>query len=102
MIEGSRTYYLPLSEIEVEVFFEHDGGSVYFSYAEIGGEELNCDMLGVHVDITQPSDTVRKTEYIPLREYFQRRLTDNICEIQDAIGVVGRTDYEEHYPAGVL
>ena len=102
MIEGSKTYYLPNTDIEVEITYEIDGEDVVFRYAEIGGANLDCDMLGVTVDVTTKYDILRKTKQLTLKEWFQSKLNDDICGIFNYHDIVVKSNRDEHYPAGLI
>ena len=91
MIEGSKTYYLPNTDIEVEVTYEIDGEDVVFQYAEIGGAELDCTVLGV---------TIETTEQITLKQWFQNKLDRDSDGILMDNDIAIKTDRDEHFNQG--
>lgn len=92
-MNGSKTYYLPHTDIEVEVTYEIDGEDVVFQYAEIGGAELDCTALGVTTD---------DKEQMSLKSWFQLKL-DRDCEnILMDNDIVVRSDRDEHFNQGAF
>lgn len=96
MINGIKTYHLPNSCIEVEISYRIiQGIGLIFDCATIEDNELDCDMLGLHIDVTKPSDLIRQTKYISLKEWFLSKLkhdlnyVDEECESE-------KSDYDEH------
>ena len=74
-MSGSRTYFLPSSDVEVTVDYTYsksDGAS--FEAAYIGGESLDTDSLYVKDD---------KGNYSTLTSVFQDQLNDDESDIAD-------------------
>lgn len=101
-MNGSRTYYLPGSEVEVEVNYEIDEDEVCFDGAAIDGEPLDCSKLLIEIDTTSGEDLVRTSMTITLARYFQRELNNDADDIFEEHEIVCKSYYDEHYPAGLL
>lgn len=97
MVKGSRTYYLPGSDVEVEVFYRIEFEDISFDYACIEELSLNCNVLGVLVDDTKKEDLIKTTKYITLAQWFQRELDKDVKEIFEDEEITITSDYDEHF-----
>jgi len=102
MIEDTTSYSLPDTDIIVDVTYMIDGDSVSFQFAEIDGQELNCDLLGLQIDVSEKWDLIRKTRYLSLKQWFQSKLDHDAADLFSYHDVVVESDKDEHYPAGLL
>jgi len=97
MIDGSKTYYLPKCDIEVEVNYSIIGESVTFQYAEINDHELECETLGVTVDTTEKHDLVRSSKQLTLKQWYQSQLDHDSGDIFKYHDINVRSEYDEHF-----
>lgn len=102
MIEDTETYTMPNCDVEVVVTYTISGENIYFKYAEIDEHELDCDALGLHIDVTEKWDLIRKTKYISLKTWLQAKLDHDADRILDYHDVHVRSDYEEHFNQGAF
>jgi len=100
MIEGIKTYYLPYTDIEVEVTYEVDCENIVFKYAEIDGQDLACELLGLQIDVTQKNDLQRINKYITLKTWLQSKLDNDFSEILVKHEICVKSDYDEHFNQG--
>lgn len=97
MIDGTETYYLPQSNIEVDVTYEIDGEEINFVEASIGDNDLNCDMFGVTYEAKQFYQNESAKRTVSLRTWFQMQLENDAEKIFDRHDVHIRSDYDEHF-----
>lgn len=97
MFRGSKTYFLPFSDIEVEVGYYIENSNVYLEDASINGEDLAYEVLGVLIDTTKPEDLVSSSKYIKMEDWLQSKLDDDGFEILGEYGIKIKSERDEHF-----
>ncbi len=97
MTNGSKNYTLPNCDVVVSVEYEINGDEINFISADIDGTELNCEMLGIHLDVTQSWELIRKTKYVSLKEWLQSKLDHDSQDIFCDHDIVVKSDHDEHF-----
>lgn len=102
MIESSKIYYLPNTDIEVSVDYQIDEEEITFLGASIDGLNLDCENLSITYQSKLFYQNKTEKKSASLRAWFQLQLENDFLSITESHDIILKSDRDEHYPAGLL